>query len=206
VLCALDGTDCQPELTSAAQVASRIDGISVPSTGEWALRAWLEDAAGNVDRSHFAETTLRYGSAPSVDPPAATSDGTNDSTTDASRPSGTESAELTLAPISEPFVPIGVSTSTSGRRDPRLRLTSARAAHGRIVVRGQLVRGTRRQLSLTLRLTGGRLIRRSVHVRGGRFSVSLPIPPRTTLRGSVRAQLADDSAFLPARATLRLTR
>lgn len=37
----------------------RIDGIQVPGPGEYRVRVWLGDQAGNVDPSHAAEATLR---------------------------------------------------------------------------------------------------------------------------------------------------
>src|SRR4029079_13898482 len=72
-LCAADGSGCQPAGQLAAPGISGIDGISVPSEGEWTLQVWLEDAAGNVNSANVATTTLRYGSPPATSTEPTTS-------------------------------------------------------------------------------------------------------------------------------------
>lgn len=52
---------------------ARIDGLKVPGSGEFRLRVWLADGAGNSDEAHSAEVTLRLDEAPPsgyfLDPP-----------------------------------------------------------------------------------------------------------------------------------------
>jgi hypothetical protein len=51
-LCPTRGTaaDCKPGKTDGANITS-IAGLKVPATGDWQVRLWLRDAAGNADRS-----------------------------------------------------------------------------------------------------------------------------------------------------------
>ncbi|MFN8141252.1 MAG: Ig-like domain repeat protein [Solirubrobacterales bacterium] len=53
--------------------AARISGVQVPGPGEYRVRVWLVDEAGNSDETHAAEATLRLDNVPPtgyfVDPP-----------------------------------------------------------------------------------------------------------------------------------------
>jgi hypothetical protein len=43
---------------------TKIDGVQVPGEGDWAVRIWLRDEAGNANPSNFAEAHLRFDAAP----------------------------------------------------------------------------------------------------------------------------------------------
>jgi hypothetical protein len=174
-----------PDQQVAAQDVSRIDGIRVPSAGEWMVRLWLEDAAGNVDSTRVATTTLRYGSpplrtAPAPSPPISSS------------PSAAPPPDLATPPLASP--PTAVQ-----RRDPLLRLTSARLSRGHLIVRGRIGVRPRVRLSLIIRLESGRLLRRTVRIPGDRFTVSLSVRHVRMVTG----RFAGNAAFRPARATVR---
>src|SRR3954468_1757551 len=47
--CPASGGDCQAASRDGPQISS-LDGIAVPGRGDWLLRVWLRDAAGNADR------------------------------------------------------------------------------------------------------------------------------------------------------------
>jgi hypothetical protein len=192
-VCASDGMSCQPKQQVAAQDVSHIDGISVASTGEWQLRVWLEDAAGNVDPAQLATATLRYGSAPVTTTPELTPTPTPDAGVVTTADTSTTT---TTRPTS--------SQTTSIRRNPSLRLSSARLGHGRVVVRGRLARGAHVRLSLTLRLSGDRVLRRTVVLHGGRFTVAIRASGVGRLRGSVLARTLGNPKFRAGRATLRV--
>lgn len=194
-VCRSDGSNCQPQGRLAGQDLSRIDGVAVPSTGEWSMRVWLEDAAGNSDPAHAAVATLRYGSAPqpSPDPSASTVPLTSDPASGGSSP-----LDLLTAPLA--------AQTTTARANAHLRLTSARLSHGRILIRGRIARAARGRLALTVRLKHGPTLRRTVTLRGGRFVASVRSRPRTTFGGSVLARFAGSASLLPARAVLRFRR
>jgi hypothetical protein len=199
-ICAVDGTGCGAERTVAVSDGSRIDGISVPSTGEFDVRLWLEDAAGNTDSTRFAIATLRYGSLPS---PTAATDPTPTATSpaDDAPPPTTESLpDAVLAAPTE----VLTAAPTASRHAARLRIASVRRLKGRLVVRGSLPLSEPRKLSLTIRLRAGRVLRRSLTTRGGRFAVSVGRVRATRLHGSVLARVTGDALFLPGRATLTL--
>jgi hypothetical protein len=195
-LCAVDGSGCQPPQVQTGDGISQVTGIAVPSQGEWALRLWLEDAAGNVDSDQAAEVSLRYGIAPSNStPPPATPPA----------PSDRGSAPALDAPISAPSLeaaPTPQPSTTATRLDPRLRLNRPKLTGRRLLIRGVLGRSVRGRVSLTIRPQHGRVVRRSVTIHSGRFAFTLP---RTTLR-SVVVRYAGNAAFRPARATLKLNR
>ena len=179
--------------------AGHLDGISVPGYGEWTVRVWLEDAAGNVDSSRWSDATLRYGSAPVVTSPDPGAPSTPAGSTPATTPEAPGDQ-----PASEAFLPVANPMTVLFRRSPALKLTSARITRDGVLVRGTALRSSARRLSLTLRLRGGTTLKRSVTTRGGRFALTLRALGVRTLRGSVQAQLSGDAAFLPASATLRL--
>src|SRR4051794_1064632 len=140
-ICGIEAITCGPEQRVAAQNVSRIDGLSAPSTGEWAVHVWLEDAAGNVDPLRVATTTLRYGSRPRIAPdePAAVPGGSSpvivqpDALTEIPAPPRTTPGPLQPLP----------------RRAPLLRLTSARLTQrGRLVIRGRTALGASARVSL----------------------------------------------------------
>jgi hypothetical protein len=58
--CPAGGGPCQ-EATRDGSGLAAIDGLTVPGPGEWVMRLWLRDAAGNADRRTAAETLrLRF--------------------------------------------------------------------------------------------------------------------------------------------------
>jgi hypothetical protein len=185
-LCAEDGSDCQPSQQLTGTGISRLESISVPWTGAWTVRLWLEDAAGNVDSAHFATATLRYATPPAavppqVDPPAMPTD-----------PSS-------APPPADPTTPF-VSPLPAPRRDVGLRLTTARFSHShsRLLIRGRTLPGATIRLTLTLRPKHGTAVRRTVAVRGGPFTLTF----KHALRGSVTARFAGTVLFRPASATI----
>jgi hypothetical protein len=59
-ICPVSGGGCQEGSRDGAGL-STLDGISVPGPGDWVLRVWLRDAAGNSDRrSASAPVRLRF--------------------------------------------------------------------------------------------------------------------------------------------------
>jgi hypothetical protein len=171
--------------------ASRIDGISVPSTGEWSLRVWLEDAAGNVDPTRSATATLRYGSSPSA--PTQETAPSSSPTTPTAAP----------APLPDPTVSLTSPSLTQAagfRRDLGLRLTSARLTDGHLVVRGHIASGATARLVFQARTKSGRLFRRAVVIRSHRFSVMLELRDPV---GRLTARFAGSPALRPAVASLR---
>lgn len=59
-LCRSDGGDCQAVDRGGAGIAA-IDNVTVPSPGEWDLRLWREDAAGNEQSSNASQPVrLRF--------------------------------------------------------------------------------------------------------------------------------------------------
>jgi hypothetical protein len=59
-ICAAGGGSCQRGARDAEGISS-LEGLAVPGPGEWVLRIWLRDAAGNVDeRSATAPIRLRF--------------------------------------------------------------------------------------------------------------------------------------------------
>ncbi len=57
VMCRPSGTSCVTGTTSGAGIAE-LAALQVPSAGDWDLRIWLQDAAGNADASRVS-TPLR---------------------------------------------------------------------------------------------------------------------------------------------------
>ena len=53
-LCPAAGGDCLTGEREERDV-SRLEGLTVPGTGDWTLAAWLEDEAGNADPAHAAD-------------------------------------------------------------------------------------------------------------------------------------------------------
>jgi hypothetical protein len=195
-LCAVDGSGCQPPHVQPGDDVSRLTGISVPSQGEWALRLWLEDAAGNTDPDEAAEVSLRYGVPATNTTPAPTAP---------PAPADRGTAPTLDAPIFVPSLdptPTPPPSTTTTRLDPRLRLSQPKTSGRRLLIRGVVARSARGRVTLTIRPQHGRLILRSVAIHSGRFSLSLR---RTALR-SVVVRYAGSTAFRPARATLTLSR
>lgn len=192
-VCASDGSGCQPEQQAVGDNIARIDGISVPSEGEWELRVWLEDAAGNLDPANAARATLRYGNPPAAPAPTGST----------SAPVPATASVTQAAPAPVPDLTTGLTTPPSSlfRRDLALRLTSARLSHGRLVVRGRLASGATARLVLTTRTASGRLARRSFLVET-RFAVSFKL---RRARGRVTARFAGDATFRPASASIHPT-
>jgi hypothetical protein len=186
VLCASDGSGCQPEQQVSSTGIARLDGISVPLTGEWLLRVWLEDAAGNVDASRFGTVTLRYGT-PAA---AATEVGPPSNTTNASPPPVDNSA-------TNPFV--AAPPAPMLRRALGLRLTSVRLSRSHLIVRGRLTRGVIVRLTFTVRPQHGRAQHKAVTLRGGPFTLALT--RRTP--AVVTARFPGNASFRPATAILR---
>jgi hypothetical protein len=195
-LCATDGSGCFSEEQTAASDISHLSGISVPSPGAWALRVWLEDAAGNVDSAHTSEVTLRFGSDPAtttspiIDAPA-----TPAPTADSSAPL---TDQLTAPSLDKPATS---PAATTVRANPRLRLTSARLSRGRLVLRGRSA--AKLPLSLIIRLDNGHLLRRHATVRGGQFKLVVR-SRRLTRTSVVTARFAGSTTLAAAGATLRV--
>jgi hypothetical protein len=195
-VCAPDGSSCGADQEIAGTDLSRIDGIQVPSTGEWTLEVWLEDAAGNVNGANTASTILRYGSAPATTtttgaqpaPSASTSTTTG---ADAPAPTATVLTPPSLtAPPADTITPLPRSRS-------RLRITSATMRHGRLLVRGRLARRARG--AVVVRVVSGHrrtVVRRTL--KGGRFTLRLP-GHRAATRVSLR--YLGSPRFLPSGAT-----
>jgi hypothetical protein len=196
-LCAADGSGCLPEQETAATNISHLSGLSVPSPGAWALRVWLEDAAGNVDPTHASEVTLRYGADPD-----ATMTPTVDAPSD-SQPPARDSAPIVAEPLTAPSLatPSTSQHPAASRTNPHLRLTSARLTTGGLVLRGRST--ARLPLALTIRLGNGHRLRRHTTIRAGQFK--LVIRSRHLARnGLVTARFAGSSTISPARATVRV--
>jgi hypothetical protein len=166
-ICASDGTSCGPQHDVAGD-PSHIDGISVPSSGEWLLKVWLEDGAGNVDATHAATATLRFGTPPSNSPPSGPPD--------QGSPTGPGDFPAELPQTVTDFQPPALITAL---QSPALHLTSARYARGRLVIRGRTSRSAAGSLTLRFRY-GSRVVSRTRRVGGGAFRVVLTLrhPPR----------------------------
>jgi hypothetical protein len=189
-VCTAGGSSCQPEQRVSGQDLTRVDGIAVPSIGEWELQLWLEDAAGNADIAQFAATTLRYGTAPTpgIPPSGAQPPSPTSSTPGAPGPGGPGLAG---------------GTNDAARRSPGLRVTSARRVGARVVIRGRTQTGADGALVVTVRVRGGGLVRRTTRVDGGPFK--LVIQDRRLLLGrSVVVRFRGASQYLPSRAALRI--
>jgi hypothetical protein len=196
-VCAVDGSGCFSEQQASGADISHLSGLTVPSPGAWALRVWLEDAAGNADSAHAAETTLRFGS----DPATTTASPTAAPTKPAS---STDSSPALVEPLTPPSLDAPATApppQTTARTSPRLRLTSARLSRGRLVLRGRA--STKLPLSLAIRRRNGRVLRRHATVRGGQFT--LVFRSRQLTRTSVvTARFAGSTTLAPARASLRV--
>lgn len=195
-VCDSDGFSCQNPVRYPGADITRIDGVSVPTTGTWTARVWLEDSAGNVDPGSGSAVTLRYGSAPAA--PAA--------------PSGTvAAAPAASSPAADPIgadqaaadalqSPTTVLTPTT-LLSPSLRITSARFAHGRLVIRGSTAPGARGSVSFRLRTAHGvTTLRRSLPGGAFRLSVRVARKPRAPLK----LAFAANALFAPQSATARV--
>jgi hypothetical protein len=188
-VCSSDGTGCQPERRVVGPGVSRIDNISVPATGEWRLKVWLEDSAGNSSPGSASVVLLRYG----VDPASA---------------SGAHQAPIAPSPVdssvADPAANTGAQSRPKGfvspipRASSTLRLRSARYSHGRLVLVGRIASGA--SGALTIRVGATALRRR---VRGGSFRLVLRVhrAPR-----AVQVRYLGSPRFLPARASRRVRR
>ncbi|MDT7539735.1 MAG: hypothetical protein QOI82_3320, partial [Actinomycetota bacterium] len=185
-ICSSDGSSCQPEQQVAAQDVSRIDNVSVPEAGEWRLKVWLEDSAGNSSPGSASTVILRYGVPPSDahEAPIASSP-VDTSVSDPASAIGAESPPNVFA------TPV-VRASTS------LRLRSARYSHGRLVLVGRIASAASGALTISV---GKTTLRRSV--RGGAFRLILRVrrAPRKVL-----IRYAGSARFLPARASCPVRR
>jgi hypothetical protein len=192
-LCANNGSGCQPVDEVTGPNVSRIDGISVPETGEWTLRVWLVDGAGNVDVAKSSVVSLRYGTPPSAPPPAQNEP--------APAPAPDEPAQTT--PLVDVTAALTSPAPTAGafRRDIGLRLTSARFARGRLLIRGHLRAPAR--VVFTVRTSKHRFLRKTIAIDKRRFAVSLRLRHPG---GRLTARFAGDTAFRPATARLHVTR
>jgi Bacterial Ig-like domain len=170
-LCALDGSGCRTPQQSTADGIDRLNGISVPGTGEWELRVWLEDAAGHSDASRFARATLRYGSAPITPSPGSGSKAPADSV-------GSTTTSPNEQPLADPLSLVAPAPYIGSlRRAAGLRVTSARFVRGRLVIRGRLATGATGALTLRMRV-GSRLITLNRRSRGGAFRLSFRLSRR----------------------------
>lgn len=173
-ICASDGSSCGPVQEAAGTDLDHLDAIAVPNTGEWTMRLWLTDAAGNVDSGRYATAVLRYGTAPASTP--STSSSTTTTTTPAAdlgttgvAASTTDSpASVEAAPFSVALQPIAVPGPS-----PRLRITSARYSRARLLLRGQTRAGARG--ILVMRIGATSFTRR---IEGGRFRIVLNVRRR----------------------------
>lgn len=199
-VCPLDGGPCSSDQRVARAGATRLDDISVASTGEWRLQVWLEDAAGNVDSTQTSSVVLRHGTAPAAAPePAATpgaapAPATNMPADDASPAAAApQPTPVIVGPLTTPM-PVALA-----RTSPRLRITSTRYARGRLVIRGRTAPTASGRLALRFRAAGRtrRVIRAAP---GGRFRivVALRHPPTRILVGFPRT-LAYEQQRISAR-------
>ena len=63
-LCKADGTECHQGSQSGENI-TRLSNIQVPAAGEYSIRVWLGDAAGNADTSKTVALALKFdGTAP----------------------------------------------------------------------------------------------------------------------------------------------
>ena len=59
-LCPAFGGACTPEATTSGDNIASLTGLQMPGQGAWTLTVWLEDAAGNTNRSNAASVLLHY--------------------------------------------------------------------------------------------------------------------------------------------------
>jgi hypothetical protein len=64
LVCETAGSPCAPE--QVLDITDRLPRLAVPYPGEWSVRLWLEDAAGNASIANAAAATVRLGPLPVV--------------------------------------------------------------------------------------------------------------------------------------------
>lgn len=137
---------------------TELDGLTVPGPGTWQLSVWLEDAAGHVAAANAATAALTYAvlsAEPQPQPTTAAAAAENGS----AEPSQTENGSA------EPFS----GPTPTFRRDPGLRLRSARYRHGRLILSGRTAATAAGPLTIRLRLATGKTLRIRRNLTGGRF-------------------------------------
>lgn len=193
--------NCLPAQRVTRPAISSLDAISVPSTGEWTLHVWLEDAAGNADPASTATAVLRYGSAPRTTsapepglseslPSALPSAGSTTTETQTSSAAGASSTTQSTANSS----PLSVSSPLAS---PGLRLTSARYLHGHLVLRGRAGAAGRVLVRFRFGHRGVAALRR---VRGGAFRISV----RTRRPSRVAVEFGATALFHAQRVVARV--
>jgi DNA-directed RNA polymerase specialized sigma24 family protein len=197
--------------TSDCTTGSRSDDlthvqVSVPSSGTFELRVWLEDAAGHADSTHYASGSLSYF-------PSNTDAGTNTQWPSTDAPASQEQAMPPPSTAPSPITvlpPIG-SLPPRPRVDPHLRIVRTARSASRIIVSGRISNQASGSVTLAYsRSVGGRLRRvvRTAAVRDGRFRATVVLTSAlaraTTGRLTVRYAGDDDTRPATARRTVAL--
>jgi hypothetical protein len=96
--------ECHPPQTAFGTDIDSLGAVRVPAPGEWSVRVWLRDAAGNVDSRTARETTVRWDpDAPLVEfLPIDTSAPTTVRVRAADAVSGVRKVELELTRVGDP--------------------------------------------------------------------------------------------------------
>lgn len=134
-LCRAGTNECSRDSRSAAGIG-RIDGLAVPAPGEWQVRVWRQDAAGNSEPGNASvPVTLRYDPEPPVlaFEPAPPTDPTRVSVAVTDRVSGLAGGSVEIAPEGTNDWR-GLGTAQEGSR-LTARIDDAQLAPGRYVVR-----------------------------------------------------------------------
>jgi hypothetical protein len=121
---------------------------------------------------------------------------------------GNVSGFVSCGPVSIGFAPVSPPPVDSPPGAPRplpaaahLRLTRIRTAHGRLIVRGRLMRGATGSVTCTYVAHGRRRVSARAIVRSGSYRVSLPFRAR---KGLLTVRYSGDRAFAPQRITRRI--
>lgn len=174
--------------------------ITVPTDGDWTVKVWAVDAAGNS--SEAAPSTATIQAAAPAPPGGGGSDTPSQPTTPTTpAPPKTPTGGSTTVPGNTSNQQ---TTTTTARKDktssdtdadeaadtlmnPRLRIVAARRAGRKITVRGTIddyLDGTRAIVTVT---RGGRTRRYSRTLTGGRFTLRLTVPAG---RGATKIRIA----------------
>lgn len=178
---------CEPQQT--APLTTSLKGLTLPAPGTWTLRVWLEDAAGNVDASNAATSTLTYqqpaaGGGSGGGGGGGTGAGTGQPiVVTPSAPPAPAPAPLATPPVTEPSP---VAPAPRRRHSVRLRIRSA-VRHGHTVrVAGTAIRAASGRLTVTYAQRVHDHIRRqrvTTRLRRGRFHLTIRLRGRVANGG-----------------------
>jgi 5-hydroxyisourate hydrolase-like protein (transthyretin family) len=175
-LCRSDGSDCRTA-ARAEHGISRLPDLAVPEGGEWQLRLWREDAAGNQEPANASITvSLRYdGEAPRLGfEPSSPSDPTLVSVVASDRLSGVAGGQIEL---SREGSGIWQSLETQQHGERLLtRLDDARLPAGTYLLRASAHDHATNQSSTDRRLDGAPM------------RIILPLRASATMRAGVLAK------------------